>query len=165
MGRPRVNFNCAKCDKKAWTKGLCSAHYKQDYYMNNQDKENISRSRHNKKNADKMAFRKREREKSDICYKLANRLRHRLNSAIKGGGSIEHLGCSIEEFKNHLESKFEPGMTWDNHTTFGWHIDHIIPLSEVNLEDENELKKVCHFSNLRPLWWNQNLGRRHGKEI
>jgi hypothetical protein len=164
MGRSKINIICSKCEKQAWTKGLCSAHYKQEYYVNNRDKESTSRSEYNKSVPEKMAERKRKREQTDVCYKLANRLRHRLNSAIKGGGSIEHLGCTVEEFKVHLENMFEPGMSWNNHTTYGWHIDHIIPLSKVDLKNEADLKKVCHYKNLRPLWWDQNLGRRYGKE-
>ena len=55
----------------------------------------------------------------------------------------------------HLESKFTDGMSWDNHTTHGWHIDHIIPLSSAKTLEEVE--KLCHFSNLQPLWAIDNL--------
>lgn len=163
MGRPKINTGtCLNCSNVAITKSLCSSHYKKLYYSLNKEKENKSRREHNHKNKDKMALRKRNREKTDLSYKIANRLRHRLYSAVKGGGSIDYLGCSIEEFKVHIESQFKENMTWDNWTNFGWHIDHIIPLASVDLSIQANLEKVCHFSNLRPLWWNENLGRNYG---
>jgi len=36
-----------------------------------------------------------------------------------------------------------------------WHIDHIIPLSSATSKDE--LLKLCHYSNLQPLWKVDNL--------
>lgn len=65
---------------------------------------------------------------------------------------IELLGCQLNELKAYLESKFEPGMTWNNYGMYGWHIDHKIPLSSFNLTDLEDQKKAWHFSNLQPLW-------------
>jgi hypothetical protein len=41
-------------------------------------------------------------------------------------------------------------MAWDNHGTY-WEIDHIVPLAFVDLSKEEELKEVCHYTNLQPL--------------
>ena len=65
------------------------------------------------------------------------------------------MGCSFEEFKIYLESKFESWMTWDNKglyngdLDYGWDIDHIIPISTAKTEEE--LIKLNHYSNLQPL--------------
>ncbi len=95
--------------------------------------------------------------------KLRNLLRNRLNKAIsincKNGSAVRDLGCSIEEFKSYLESKFTPDMNWSNRGVKGWHIDHIVPLSAFDLTNPEELKKACHYTNLQPLWWNDNLSK------
>ena len=105
----------------------------------------------------------KKRLQEDICLKLARNLRCRLNKAIKNnqktGSAIDNLGCSIEEFKKYIESLWRPGMNWDNNSHTGWHIDHIKPLSAFNLNDEEELKKACHYTNLQPLWYNENMSK------
>lgn len=57
--------------------------------------------------------------------------------------------------RNYLENKFIDGMTWDNKGFYGWHIDHIIPLSSAKTEEE--IYKLCHYSNLQPLWAEDNM--------
>lgn len=91
--------------------------------------------------------------------KIRRALRIRLLQAVKSnqksGSAVRDLGCSIDEFKSYLESKFQPGMTWNNHGK--WHIDHIIPLSKFDLTKRKELLKACHFTNMQPLWAFDNL--------
>jgi hypothetical protein len=48
--------------------------------------------------------------------------------------SIDYLGCDIDFLKEYLESKFVDGMTWKNKGFYGWHIDHIVPLSSAKTE-------------------------------
>ncbi len=62
------------------------------------------------------------------------------------------LGYSTEELVAHLESKFTPEMSWENHGTY-WHIDHIKPKSWFKYEtvQDDEFKKCWALSNLQPL--------------
>lgn len=116
---------------------------------------NIKRKREYENNYDK------ERKKKDIGYRLSSNLRSRLAHAISGrkkwASAIRHLGCSIEDFKKHLEFQFAEGMSWDNYGS--WHIDHIKPLAGYDLSDPDELKKACHFTNLQPLWAKENMSK------
>jgi hypothetical protein len=65
------------------------------------------------------------------------------------------LGCTYDEFKLHIESKFEEWMNWDNYgryngeENYGWHLDHIIPLSSVTTEED--IIRLNHYSNIQPL--------------
>jgi hypothetical protein len=68
-------------------------------------------------------------------------------------GTEKILGCSFDELKSHLESKFVDGMNWENRGE--WHIDHIIPLSSANTKEE--LIGLSHYSNLQPLWAEDNM--------
>ena len=103
--------------------------------------------------------RRRERYASDLKYKIKVCLRSRLLAALKlnpkTSSAITNLGCSVEYLKIHLESKFQPGMTWENWSHTGWHIDHISPLASA--KSPEELIKLSHYSNLQPLWAVDNI--------
>lgn len=93
---------------------------------------------------------------------LAQRLRTLIHVSLKGRGNksasaIELTGCTILELKEHLESLFKPGMTWENHSRNGWHIDHIKPCASFNLSDPEEQNICFHYSNLQPLWAEENI--------
>ena len=90
-----------------------------------------------------------------IAIKIRSRILDALANNYHTGFAVDHLGCNIESLKRHLESKFQPGMSWANQGR--WHIDHIIPLSHFDLADRKELQKACHYTNLQPLWAWQNL--------
>ena len=107
---------------------------------------------------------KNKRYKTDTVYKLKENIRGNINSSLKKKGYIkksrtyEILGCSYEEFKQHIESLWEDWMNWDNYgnpkdgllePNKTWDIDHIIPSSSGITEEE--LLKLNHFSNLQPL--------------
>ena len=50
-------------------------------------------------------------------------------------------------------------MTWDNYGNGHgyWNIDHKIPLSIVDLTNREEFLKVCHYTNLQPMWAIENI--------
>jgi hypothetical protein len=103
----------------------------------------------------------KERRKYDDLYRLSSNMRRRIRHIFKSNGykknsiSEQLLGCSYEDFKIYLESKFEHWMSYDNYglyngeLNYGWDIDHICPLS--NASSEDELIKLCHYTNLQPL--------------
>ena len=52
-------------------------------------------------------------------------------------------------------------MTWENWGVHGWHIDHIIPIDFYNLQNRDEFLKACHYTNLQPLWAEENLKKKN----
>ena len=113
--------------------------------------------------------------KSDALFKLSTRIRNAISKAIKSKGftknkkTIEMLGCSFEEFKTYLESKFETWMNWSNYgkyngeLNFGFDIDHIIPLCVAKTEEE--IIKLNHYTNLQPLCSKVNRDIKKGNII
>jgi hypothetical protein len=131
------------------------------YRNNNHHKITTYQKNYSSLNKEKRAAQARNYRKNNKNARLAHNLRTRLNKAIlnfqKVGSAINDLGCSVEEFKIYIESKFDSKMSWDNYGLKGWHIDHIIPLSSFNLNDVNEFKKATHYTNLQPMWAEDNL--------
>ena len=105
----------------------------------------------------------KKRREIDPTFKLIYNFRARLNGFLKKqkidktNSTQDLVGCSPTQLKEHLENMFSDGMTWENYGFYGWHIDHIIPLSSA--KDEDGLKKLCHYTNLQPLWCKDNLSK------
>ena len=86
---------------------------------------------------------------------LKDRASSRIYKALKKNktsSSIEYLGCDIDTFKEHLQSKFLEGMDWKNYGSI-WHIDHIIPVLF------EEVIKSLHYTNTQPLWALDNISK------
>ena len=102
----------------------------------------------------------KNRINNDHMFKLSRNVRSRINgylkkhNIIKQNRTFDIVGCSPEFLREHIEKQFTEGMSWGllgQHI----HIDHIIPLSSANTEEE--IYKLCHYSNLQPLWAEDNL--------
>lgn len=102
---------------------------------------------------------RRNKYKNNILYRISLNVRNRVNIYLKSSKiqkrnkTFDIVGCSTEFLKEHLESQFIDGMSWDNRCE--WHIDHIIPVSSAKTEEE--FYKLCHYTNLQPLWAKDNL--------
>lgn len=146
------------------------------YYDQNKEKilkqqgKNYQKSRNEKilyqreyriKNKNKRNEYERNRRNYDIYHKLRGNLRSCLRMAIKdnqkSGSAVQDLGCSIDDLKRWIEQQFQSNMSWDNYGE--WHIDHVIPLSVVDLTDRRQLLKVCNWFNLQPLWGSENISK------
>jgi hypothetical protein len=94
---------------------------------------------------------------------MSENIRRRINHFLKTsntpkkGSTFNIVGCTPQFLKEHLEKQFKDGMSWDNYGLYGWHIDHILPLSSAKNEDE--IYKLCHYTNLQPLWAKENLSK------
>jgi len=166
-----IDITNPKLKKKMRQKRYYDTHKSEikNYYQKNKDKIKTRRKEYLESNRDKELLRKKNyrlKNKTNQQYKLSINLRNRLNCALKNnfksGSAVKDLGCSIEQLKKYLESKFQIGMTWDNYGLHGWHIDHIKPLSSFDLSDRSQLLEACHYTNLQPLWAIDNLVKGDG---
>jgi hypothetical protein len=127
---------------------------------------NINRDKELKKNwyeKNKKSIREKikKRKEEDTLFKLKTAISSRLRNGIKSQNfsknfkTKEILGCTYEEFKIYIESKFESWMTWDNYgkyngqLNYGWDLDHIIPIHISKTEDD--IIKLNHNTNFQPL--------------
>jgi hypothetical protein len=127
-----------------------------------------------KNNKEKVNKHKREYRKTKITinYKIAELIRNRIRCVLNNGISkatnkknrtIELIGCTYEELRVYLESKFTQGMTWENRGNNGWHIDHIKPCSSFDLTDIAQQKECFHYANLQPLWATREIAISYGE--
>lgn len=107
-----------------------------------------------------VAFRNHRSKRTN--YFLTSKLRSRIYSVLKGikksAPTLVLLGCSLNDFRSHLESQFVEGMSWQNYGRL-WHIDHIRECWRFDLSNPEQQRACFHFSNLRPLWAKDNLSR------
>lgn len=101
----------------------------------------------------------KNRKQVDPVYRARKNLRKRITDVIKEKSfspkSRSVLGVGLKDFKQYIESKWQEGMSWENYGYYGWHIDHIKPLSSAS--NIKELEELCHYTNLQPLWAKDNL--------
>jgi hypothetical protein len=165
-----------------WKKNNPEAHLKKvrAYNKANKEKKNAAYKRWYYEHAEEQKFRSREwarknrkslgekerfKVQTDLSFRIKKRLRSRVKSAIQGKGlhkhfrTMEMLGGTYEQLHNHIELKFQPGMTWENYGRNGWHIDHIRPCASFDLSDPAQQKECFHYTNLQPLWAKDNLSK------
>ena len=170
------------CDNQVLVRKLCKNCY--DKWYRTTDKGKAARLKAQRKNTaseKRKQYRKKynqlyktrrnelrnKRRKEDKQYHLTCVLRDRIYHAVKRlginkpGSAVKDLGCSIAELKIYIETKFQQGMSWDNYGRIPgikcWEIDHIIPLSKLDLSNRKEFLKACHYTNLQPMWQEDNI--------
>lgn len=99
--------------------------------------------------------------KNDELFRLKHNIRNLIRNSINSSGNRKDmkseaiLGCSFQEFRDYLESKFEDWMNWSNRGLYngsfnhGWDMDHIIPVSSAKTKDD--IIKLNHYTNFQPL--------------
>jgi len=132
-----------------------------EYYHKHKEE----RKEYRKKNSELYRKYYKQKRKTDINYKLAHNLRRRLrgvlNNKSKKSSVLNLLGCSLKEFKKHLENKFNSKMTWKNYGKV-WEIDHIKPCVSFDLSKLKQQKQCFNYKNLQPLTVKENRSKRHG---
>lgn len=119
-------------------------------YHRHKDKRRIASSKYAK-----------NRRGNDDLYRFITSARNAIKQSFvrnkfkKQSFSTDILCCSMEMFKEHIASKFEPWMNWSNYGkyngeyNYGWDLDHIIPISTAQTIDD--VISLCHYTNFQPL--------------
>ncbi len=137
--------------------------YQKHYYIKNKEKAK-EYVKHNKEKIKKYQNEyKKNRLQNDSIFKFGFNLRclircsfKRNNNKFKKNTKTEKiLGCTIEEFKNYILTKFTKKMTFENYGE--WHLDHIIPISSATTEEE--LIILNHYTNFQPMWAKENISK------
>ena len=136
---------------------------KAKYYQDNKDHIRERQKKYEQENKDKIRERKSryqaQKRNADPIQRLKDRIRNRVRKALGRGDSrttkrtMEMIGCSWDHLRSHIESQFTGGMSWERFSEI--HIDHIKPLSSASTCEE--MLKLCHYTNLQPLWAADNL--------
>jgi hypothetical protein len=135
------------------------------WYQENKEKKSLSSRKWQEKNKEHWKDWRnnwtKEKRKNDHLFKLKENLKSSIRKSLtekkfrKKSNTINILGCSFDELKIYIESKFETWMTWDNYGiyngefNYGWDLDHIIPISSAR--GEEEIIKLNHYTNFQPL--------------
>jgi hypothetical protein len=104
----------------------------------------------------------RRKRVEDPLYRFKSNMRRMVRGCLKKGGytkrsrTFEIIGCDFDSLRYHIERQFLDGMSWDL-VGERIHIDHIVPLASAKSEDDTI--RLCHYTNLRPLWAEDNLSK------
>jgi hypothetical protein len=136
---------------------------KNKWKLENYNKVLLSKRKYYQKNKEKETIRNniytRNKKKNDPMFKLSCNLRSRIvtflktKNITKRNTTYDIIGINSEDLRIYIERQFKKGMCWDNYGE--WHVDHIIPLSSA--KNEEEVYKLCYYTNLQPLWKLENL--------
>ncbi len=165
---------CNKCNVEKdkdkfyhWKKICIECHLEKNKQYRQKNKKNIIITSKNwyKKTKEERKKHKNEyyknRIKNDCLFALKESIKRNIRMSFvrkkisKNNKTYEILGCTFEDFKKHIESQFQSWMNWENkgkyngEFNFGWDLDHIIPISSANTEED--IKKLNYYKNFQHL--------------
>jgi hypothetical protein len=173
MEKPLEEFHKCKKNKDGfqyYCKTCDNSSRKKNYYISH-ERERNKRNTYYKNNRKELIrvgiIYNKKRYNTDAGFNLKIRLSNRIREALKTvnvtkrNRTVDYLGISIPEFRIHIEKQFYVNsktgemMSWENMPK--WHIDHIIPCYSYDLTNLDAQKKCFHYTNLRPMWAEENL--------
>ena len=86
-----------------------------------------------------------------VMKKIIKNCANRVNITIDK--FLTFLGCTVEDFKEHLIKNLPKYCSFINYGT-GWNIDHHIPISS-----SEKVDKLCQYTNLLPMTVKENSSK------
>ena len=156
--KDKLSYECKKCRKLEKAKYYQLNKEKinnkcQVYYTNNSEYLKKYRERNKNKRREYYEKYEKERKNKDNLFKMKSNLRCLISKTFSRNGykknshTYKLLNCSYEEFSTHFGPKPEGN----------YQIDHICPCAQA--QNEEELIKLQHYSNLRWLSAEENLSK------
>jgi hypothetical protein len=103
----------------------------------------------------------RDCERDEPTEKFKRYIRTRIYNCLRNKNkdkhSIEYLGCSTEDYFKWIFN-YNPNFNIDNHGKL-WHIDHVVPLSKFDLDNQQEQLVAFNWRNTMPLSSKENLSK------
>jgi hypothetical protein len=131
----------------------------QEYRLKNKEHIKKLKQKYYQDNKERINRLSKERRRTDINFKIKHNLRTRLRKALKGinksASTMELIGCTIDELRNHIESQFKPWMTWKNYGL--WDIDHVKAMATFDLTCPLQQRECCNWNNLQPMDHIENI--------
>ena len=165
---PTSNFRhnrlkCRECEKLDGRNYRKSDHGKKkslEWVTNNPQRMSELQAKWHQNNKQQIYEKINNRKKTDSAYKFMLLQRSRIRNAIKRKQkrTVEYLGCNGEDFVDWMKYLFNDSQTLENHGS-EWHIDHVIPISNFNIEQENEVLLCLNWRNTAPLSVEENLSK------
>lgn len=147
-----------------------------EYYLNNKEEISFRRKEirkknkdhinelariRNKKNRKKLSAKEKERWEKDLLFRFKKTIRNNIrdsfekNKYIKKESTKKIIGCEYDFFLKHLLQTYKKNYGYDWDKIEEVHIDHIVPLCTAH--NEEDVKKLCHYTNLQLLKAKDNL--------
>lgn len=120
------------------------------YYQANKEKIRVAKNKYNKNRFEKDELYLFKAKMRSFIWKSLNR-----KNVVKKDKTIDILGCSYDFLEKHLKKTFFNNYGENYSSNVKVHIDHIKPLATANTEEE--VIKLCHYSNLQLLKEEDNL--------
>ena len=159
----RSSTKCRECSKEHARKYHKETYankkqYYRDYYQKNKECRKEWQRKYSGENWDKIKeyrAKPHQRVRKAQSKRLTKLLKRK--GIAKKNSILKYIGCTKGQLVAHIEKQFKPGMNWENYGYHGWHIDHIRPCASFDLTKEEDLKRCFHYTNLQPLWAEENL--------
>lgn len=143
--RPEIKLKNQQPERKMKWK-----EYMREYYKEYQSRPEVRR-RHIKRQKNSPHLKKRQYLRATVRKAVIHQ--RRFTSTIH-----KLIGCDVATARAHLEAQFEDWMNWDNYGRGKgkWCIDHIVAVASIDIFDEEEVKRIFHYTNMQPLEFCKN---------
>jgi len=172
--KPLSEFHKDKYKKSGYTSQCRQCRITSTISWNKSNPEKIrgyefKRNRTEQRRINSRQYTKKRYELTKVSLKFFYNIRRKYGHIIRQqtgerGEVLRYIGCTRDQFINHIESKFRDHMTWDNYGSV-WQIDHITPFSSIDRTNKEDVIRLAHYTNTQPLLIHENISKYHTYDV